>query len=162
MAYSTSNDLLFGSVPPPSDVDKWIQLADDEIDASIGNTYLTPITFPASSDARPSKLLVKNASAMLATGRAIMAIDSGSEEDGVHQYGLYLIKEARKVIDAIACGETVLTGVQLTGSDADITSAPKVYNTDASSAVEGFFSNFQTPSFTDFDRPYWMYQDRGH
>lgn len=156
MAYSSVADLMFGSVPLPPDPDRWITAADEEIDSGVGRLYLTPISFPSSTEARPAKLLIKRVSAMLATGRAIMAIDAGSQENSLHQYAMYLIREARSVITAISTGEISLDGVQV-ASPEDATSAPKVYNIDTSSAVEDFFGHFQAPAWPDTDRPYWTY-----
>jgi hypothetical protein len=160
VAYSTVQDLMFGSVPLPVDPERWITAADEEIDASIGRLYVTPISFPGSTEARPAKLLIKKTSAMLATGRAIMAIDAGSQENNLHQYAAYLVREACKTIAAIASGEITLDAVQMTNPE-DTSSAPKIYNLDASSAVEDFFGNFQAPVFSDADRPYWSYPYRG-
>lgn len=160
MAYSTVPDLLFGSVPTPPEPEKWIERADEEIDSYVGRLYVTPIAFPATTEARPGMLLIKRVSAQLATGRAIMALDAGSQEDSLHQYAAYLIKESCKVLKSIADGDVTLDGIQMASPD-DTTSAPQVYNVDESSAVEDFFSNFQAPSLADGDRPYWMYPYRG-
>lgn len=155
MAYSEPSDLLFGSVPTVGqDLTAWIARADDEIDAEIGTLYVTPISFPSSSEARPGKLLIKKISSQLATGRAIMSMDAGSEENTLHQYGLYLIKEANAALRCIKSGEVVLPGVQMVSTE-DLTSAPKVYNVDQSSAVEDFFSNFSGPNVNGQSVPYW-------
>lgn len=162
MPYSTAQDLMFGSIPVPADVDKWITVADDEIDAGVGRLYVTPLTFPGDTVSRPGMLLIKRASAMLATGRAIMAIDSGSQEDNLHQYAAYLVKQGCKIIEDIVDGELTLPGVQLVNPES-ATTAPKIYNVDASSAVEDFFSNFQAPSVLDGEPivPYWYPNYRG-
>lgn len=160
MPYSTPDDLLFGAVPPPQNLDHWIQVADDEIDASIGRIYVTPVAFPVSTEARPAKLLIKKVSSMLATGRAIMAIDAGSEEGNVNQYANYLIKEACRIIEAVSSGDITLDGVQMLSPD-DTTSAPKVYNVDTESLVESFYGNFQAPPWPETDRPYWACREGG-
>lgn len=156
MAYSSPEDLLFGSIPTVGqDLQKWIDRADEEIDAVIGTLYVTPISFPASSEARPGQLLIKKISSQLATGRAIMSMDAGSQENNLHQYGLYLIKEATSSLRCIQEGDVVLPGVQ-TISPEDLTSAPKVYNVDESSAVEDFFGNFHASNLTPQSVPYWV------
>lgn len=156
MAYSTTADLLFGGIPTVGqDLQKWIDRADEEIDAAIGTLYVTPLTFPASSEVRPGQLLIKKISSQLATGRAIMSMDAGSQENNLHQYGLFLLKEASAALKCIKEGEVILPGVQ-TISPEDLTSAPKVYNVDTSSAVEDFFGNFNAANSSPGNPPYWV------
>lgn len=160
MAYSQVGDLLFGAIPTQGqDLEQWITRADEEIDAAIGNLYVTPISFPASSEARPGQLLVKKISSQIATGRAIMAMDAGSQENNLHQYGLFLLKEATSSLKCIQEGEVVLPGVQMISTE-DLTSAPKVYNVDESSAVEDFFGNFNTANLGPESVPYWSTRPR--
>jgi hypothetical protein len=160
VAYSEVGDLLFGSVPTVGqDLAAWVDRADEEIDAAIGNIYVTPVSFPSTTEARPGKLLVKKISSQLATGRAIMSMDAGSEESTLHQYGLYLIKEANASLKCIKDGDVILPGVQMISPD-DLTSAPKVYNVDSSSAVEDFFGQFNTANRGPQGVPYWINADR--
>lgn len=155
MAYSEVTDLMFGGIPTSGqDLASWITKADEEIDAEIGMLYVTPISFPGSTEARPGKLLIKKISSQLATGRAVMSMDAGSEDTNLHQYGLYLIREAMEALKCIKNGDVVLPGVQMISPD-DLTSAPRVYNVDPSSAVEDFFGNFSGPGLNGSNVPYW-------
>ena len=157
--YASVADLMFGSVPVPATIDTWLQAADDEIDSKIGHIYITPVSFPATSEARPGMLRLKRIAAMLTTGRAIMSIDAGSEEDAVHQYAMYLLREAQDGISELASGDVALPGVQLL-SPASTTSAPQISNVDATSAVEDFYGNFVAPDVYQED-PYWSYRNGG-
>lgn len=155
MAYSEVGDLVFGAIPTAQqDLTSWITRADEEIDAEIGTIYVTPLSFPMSTEARPGKLLIKKISYQLATGRAIMSMDAGSEENNIHQYGFYLIKEALAALKCIKDGDVILPGVQILNPE-DATSAPQVYNVDSSSAVEDFFGTFNSPGLNGENVPYW-------
>lgn len=83
-----------------------------------------------------------------------MSLDAGSEENNVHQYGLYLIREAMASLKCIKNGDIVLPGVQLINPE-DVSSAPIVDNVDSSSAVEEFFGNFRQPGMSGDVVPYW-------
>lgn len=153
MPYSTQADLLLGEIPLPSYVnpDTYISNAADEIDAVIGMTYVTPISIQETPTTRPSKLILKKANNFLASGRIIMAVDSGGQDTQLHSYGRYLVNQAEQIVAKIANGEFILVGAQRI-SDTAGGNAPVIVNGDAESLVDAFYDNF--------NRDVWPYPRR--
>lgn len=143
MPYSTKDDLLLGQIPLPSylDADTYISNAAEEIDAIIGMTYVTPVSIQETPATRPSKLILKKANNFLATGRIIMAIDSGGEDSQLHSYGRYLVSQAELIVKNIASGEFSLVGAQPL-NPGGTGNAPSITNEDSESIVGAFYNNF--------------------
>lgn len=154
-AYAQISDLMLGNVPMPGYVDAaaMIQGAADEIDAVIGLTYVTPVSITDTPATRASRLMLKKANAMLASGRIIMAVDAGGQDTDLHKYGRYLIGEAEKIVAAIASGQITLQGATPLSASPGGT-APVIVNLDAESSVESFYDNFK-PVDTCLPRRYW-------
>jgi hypothetical protein len=149
--YSEVGDLLNGNIPLPDYVDKqkFVQDAADEIDSKIGFIYVTPIDISDSSDVpRPARLLLKRINNFLATGRLLMAVDAGGEDDRLHAYGWSLVQEATVALSQIASGEIYLKGADPVnvGEDAIITSII-VNNLDVESNVEAFYDRVMNPAY---------------
>lgn len=157
VAYSQVSDLLLGSVPLPAYMDAGvaIQSAADEIDAVIGMTYVTPVQITDSPSTRASKLMLKKANSMLASGRIIMAMDAGGQDTDIHKYGRYLISEAEKIVTAIATGQVTLQGATLLSGSPGGT-APVIVNQDATSAVDSFYDNFKPRLVCPPRYPWWL------
>lgn len=144
MPYSESSDLLIGNVPLPPyiNADTYIQNASDEIDAVIGTMYVTPVQIADSPDTRSSRLILKKACNMLASGRIIMAMDAGGQDSDLHKYGRYLVSEAEKIVQAIMAGSMYLNGATPLNS-ASAGTAPVIVNADDKSQVDAFYDNYK-------------------
>jgi hypothetical protein len=162
--YSASTDLLTGNIPLPAALNaaKFVSDAADEIDSIIGFVYQTPIDVTITSVVdRPARLLLKRISNWLASGRLILAVDSGGEDTTLHAYGLKLVNDALMALNAIAAGEVVLQGaVQITPAVGTVgpQSAPTINNLDALSQVEEFYDAFnpQNPLYPWVDKRLWV------
>lgn len=146
MTYSTVEDLILGNVPTPSDAQKYVDLAAEEIDGMLGMRYVTPIVTDESSTGRPIRLLLKRVSTYLSSGRLILAKDAGGEDDQLHQYGFYLVNEATKVLNGILDGSIILPGIPSTNPDSIVATAPRIVNTDETSFVDDFVGVFGNPA----------------
>ncbi|MFD5451674.1 hypothetical protein [Streptomyces sp. NPDC127100] len=157
MAYSTKDDLLLGQIPLPSylDPDTYISNAAEEIDAIIGMTYVTPVSIQETPQTRPTKLILKKVNNFLASGRIIMALDSGGEDTQLHSYGRYLVTQAEAIIKQIASGDVTLVGAQPINSGGN-GNAPVIVNGDAASIVDTFYDNFNQENWPDPRRRAWF------
>lgn len=158
MAYSTTNDLLTGEVPLPAYLDpqKFVDDAADEIDSMIGFVYETPVDItedPGNPVARPVRLLLKRISNFLASGRLLMAVETGSEVERIHQYGLYLVTQATAALVEIKEGKVVLEGVPADTDESDAITAPLQYNKDTESNVDAFYDRVVDPSYQFYTFP---------
>jgi len=149
--YSEVEDLLTGNIPMPDYVnkDKYVQDAADEIDSKIGFVYVTPVDISETSDVpRPARLLLKRINNFLASGRLIMAVAAGGEDDRLHAYGWSLVQDATAALNSIASGEIYLKGADPVnvGEDAIITSII-VDNLDPESNVEAFYNRVMNPTY---------------
>lgn len=152
MTYSEVEDLILGNIPTPANAQKYVDDGADEIDGRIGFKYATPVVVGESAEERPVRLLLKRINNWLASGRLIMALDSGGEDDQLHQYGLYLVSEANKTLDMIASGEIVLPGVDPSSPTSEIVTGPQMTTGDAYSFVEGFGDVFGNPAAIAIER----------
>lgn len=144
MPYSSVDDLLLGDLPLGATIDRvrYVQDATDEIDSAIGSVYATPIDMTEEGPvARHSRLLLKRINNHLATGRIILAVAVGGEDDSLHAYGVSLIREAHGALGQIATGAIDLEGAEKTDVPSDSSSGPTIHNTDEFSGVEAFYEN---------------------
>jgi len=147
VAYCTKTDLLIGDIPLAAkygDGTGFVQLAADEIDASIGKIYVTPVTFDltASPESRPSQLMLKKINILLASGRIIMDMAAGSEDAALHAYGYAMWKEAWTLLQDIVSGKYDLDTLSgnLPTDTANDNTAVSISNEDGYSLVEAFYS----------------------
>jgi hypothetical protein len=152
VTYSEVSDLILGNIPTPANAQKYVDDGADEIDARIGFKYATPIAVGESAEERPVRLLLKRINNWLASGRLIMALDGGGEDDQLHQYGLYLVTEANKTLDQIVNGEIVLPGVDPSSPTSEIVTGPQMSVGDEYSLVEGFDEIFGNPAKISIER----------
>jgi phage gp36-like protein len=154
--YCEVQDLQTGNIPAPSapnkTLEKYIEEAADEIDSHIGLRYSTPVVADETPVTRPVKLLLKRLNAWLASGRFILAADSGGEDDQVHQFGLYLVTQALAALEAISSGKIVLPGIPLVEEEDSKETGPLAAFQDSESQVEGFASVFGYPTQQVIDR----------
>lgn len=158
MPYCTSEDLLISGdvmLPPTLSLDKFVQLASDDMDSKLGYRYEVPILtvgLPSHQIA-----LLKSINAKLATGRLIMATAVGGEDTAVHQYALYLIKEAEMDLMSIANGQVDLQAPEVDEDGNSVTPGspldndpyartPGAWNPDSTSPVTVFEKNILTVS----------------
>lgn len=143
MPYSLSSDLLIGDIPLPSYIssDAYVQAAADEIDAVVGQIYVTPVVVQTSAINRVTTLILKKLNNFLASGRIILALDAAGQNDRLHAYGMYLIKESQGILVAISDGKILLPGAQLVVTNTGGT-APTILNAEKASLVDAFYENF--------------------
>lgn len=153
VTYCEVTDLIFGNIPVPANAQKFVSQASDEMDSQIGLRYATPVVTSGSTEQRPTQLLLKRVAIFLATGRCILAVGSAGEDNGVHQYGLYLIQQAEKVLKEIVDGKVILPGVELSTSTPNKSSGPLIAQVDNASAVEAFVDVFGNPASNSITRP---------
>lgn len=154
MAYCEVTDLLTGNVPVPANLNptKFVSDAADEIDSQIGFNYETPVSLDSLE--RPASLLLKRINVWLATGRLLMAADSGGEDTHLHQYGEYLVREASAALKAIADGSILLTGATLTPTpDNEVALKVLISNKDATSNVDDFYDKILMPDVIFYPEP---------
>lgn len=152
MTYCEVTDLILtGDVNVPSYLDpqKFINDAADEIDSKIGFIYETPIviTGPSTTTPRPVRLLLKRLNIFIASGRLLLSAATGGEESEVHQYGLYLLQEAYKTLDAIADGTLQLPDTPPAQDDDPTIPAnvPLIANAESASMVDTFYDGLVAP-----------------
>ena len=155
MAYATSDSALLGGIPAtdPDTLSKYFDDAADEIDATLGFVYETPITNSADGGSlpRPVQLILARINRFLASGRYIMAVAAGGEDNTVNAYGWSLIKEAQAALASLASGATELDAVRLP-NPGDQRKNPAIANAEDGSNVDAFYD-----SFTGF----WPSQKKG-
>lgn len=157
VAYCTKEDLLIGDIPLAGkygDGTSFVQLAADEIDASIGAIYQTPVVFDlmAHPESRPSQLLLKKINRLLASGRIVMDMAAGGEDANLHAYGYSMWKEAWTLLQDIMNGKTTLVEAEkIPRDEANENTAVSIHNEDGYSLVEAFYSG--TPSYVGIYPP---------
>lgn len=151
--YCQLSDLLFGNIPTPASAGQYMALAAEEMDSQIGLKYSTPVVVSDNAESRPTRLLLKKINIFLATGRCVMAVSGGGEDDQIHQYGRSLVDEALAALAAIVNGVIVLPGADPVSPDDNLSSGPMVSNVDATSRVEDFTGVFGNPAQAAIEVP---------
>jgi hypothetical protein len=152
--YCDIDDLLLGEMPLSSGLSrqKFINDSADEIDVRIGRIYDTPIQIANLENT--SKLTLKLANARLASGRILMAQAQAAQDDSLHAYGMYLIREAENVIVSIESNRLPLDGATVRDDLID-TPAPTIRNQDSHSPVDAFYGEFFGPVSPLPTSPIW-------
>lgn len=145
MPYSAAEDLLIGDLELHSALDpqKFVQDAADEMDSHLGVRFLVPIDTGNTSTVEPHAILaLKRINNHLATGRLILAVAVGGEDDSLHAYGAYLVREALAALAAmIADPEAYLPGAEVR-ADLPATTGPTIKHQDSESAVSRFYDEY--------------------
>lgn len=143
MPYSSENDMLLGNIPAPMSLKtQYLNLATDEIDSVIGLTYETPVDVtdsPTNPVKRPARLLLKNISIWLSSGRLMLATSANGEDDQLHAYAKYLVDQATSMLMKIGSGEVALDDAPKNEEDVDAEAGALIYNIDPESNVEAFY-----------------------
>lgn len=136
MAYSSTDDLLLGDLllPAEFDLDKWVNLASDEMDSRLGFTYVIPLTGLTDTES----LFLRDINNKLASGRLILAQAIGGEDNRLQAYGESLIKDALASLNALTMGDIDLSAAPRIEESADNADAPGVINHDHESLMLGF------------------------
>lgn len=149
MAYCEEADLLLGNIPIADYVSKskYISDAADEIDSMIGSRYVTPVNLADTAENRPARLLLKRINAHLASGRLIMALDAGGQDDRLHAYGYSLVQQALAALAALVDGTADLGAAPvIPDPNANSVTVPVVIsNIDPESQVEAFYARVAGP-----------------
>lgn len=150
-AYCATEDLRKGDIAVPSytSLAQYVTNAAEEIDAALGHLYITPIEINSSVSAnRPSILYLKKLNWLLASGRLVLDVAAAGEMDNLHAYGKRMLDEAAGMITMLTSEELVLVGAPLIPSDSEEIhfTGPAIFNEDAKSLVEGFYTQ-RRPSY---------------
>lgn len=148
MAYAEKEDLRLGNIPLPAApiAQRAVDQAAEEIDAALGFKYITPIIVPAGVPTKQAvDSLLKQVNTFLASGRLILELTAGTEDNSLHSYAKYLVDQATKVLCQIKDGEIVLDGVSPANPDAIIASGPLHINQDSVSGVDRFYDDLSNP-----------------
>jgi hypothetical protein len=160
MAYCEETDLLISSdimLPSVLSKSKFIQFAADDMDAKLGYVYIVPIT-TASLPAH-QKSLLRSINAKLATGRLIMAAAVGGEDTAVHQYALYLIKEAEMDLMSIANGQVDLQAPAVDSSGNPLPPMDDPLSNDSFARTPGGWNPDRTSAVTAFEKSVFGFND---
>lgn len=122
--YSDPEDVLVGTdlaLPADDTIDRFVRDAAMEIDSRLGFKYVTPlkftrivngsVTYVVEGDKTtytPSYLLIKRLSNLIASGRYIMAAAGPEEQNGIHQYGNKLLRDAEAILSQITSNRAEL------------------------------------------------------
>lgn len=155
--YSTTDDLLLGDVPLPGylNAQKFVDDAANEIDSYIGYVYQTPIDMTDPGPvARPARLTLMRIAQHLSSGRLMLAIAAGTQDDRLNAYGAALVKEAVDTLKLVAEGELPIEGaLPIDESGTIAPTGPSILNIDQFSAVEAFYGALTSPLvFGDAER----------
>lgn len=145
--YSTVADLLIGDLPVAVGFSKqkFVDDAADEVDSIVGRRYVTPLDISASSPIpRHARLFIKRVANHLASGRLILALAAGGEDQALHAYGYSLVKNATDALEQIATGAYDIDKAQEVEGGDTANVGPSIKNVDASSGVETFYQNGQS------------------
>lgn len=136
MAYCKEQDLLIGDVTISSTLSRmsYIRDAADEMDARLGFVYELPLPI---GTLKPHALtMLKMINARLASGRLLMSLAAPSEDDSVHRYGEWLIKQAYEDLYNLCNRSIDLVGaIPITDTSPNVAA---IYNHDEESAVDAF------------------------
>jgi len=156
VAYCAPADLLIGDIPLAGKYGNgtaFVQLAADEIDSQIGHIYITPIVFNESTPllvakVRPAKLLLKKINTLLASGRILLDMAAGGEDDNLHAYGQSLVAEALVLLTKLMHRDIILTDAPLL-PDEELreNTAATIIQEDDYSLVGAFYDRMQNPSY---------------
>lgn len=152
MAYSAVTDLLIGDTRIDGVIDAlaYVNAAADEIDAQIGNIYVTPVSIDDSPVNRPSLLLLKQINNYLATGRILLTLSRTAEDKKLDSLGSYYVKFALDALSKLADGEVTLFGATRSTNDTGPTyTGPRTVNDDPESLVDYFYTRMNPSNISE-------------
>lgn len=153
MTYCETTDLLLGNIPTPSNAGTYVQAAADEMDSILGLQYVTPVVLDENNPKqRPAFLLLKRINAWLATGRLVLALDAGGEDDQLHQYGKRMVDDALMALNEIAKGDILLPGGEPLNPAEEKNNGPVASFADDASYVESYNTVFGNAASITLER----------
>lgn len=153
MAYATKDNLLTGDIPLAGkygDGTAFVDFAADEIDAQIGHIYVTPVGYvnPVDPKSKPAQLLLKKINILLASGRIILDMAAGTEDDNLHAYGNSMLREGINLLNKISSGQIKLYGaITIVTDGLEDNTAVSITQEDPESLVESFYTTMQEPAW---------------
>lgn len=160
-SYCDTGDLLLGNVPVPASAARYVQDAADEIDSVLGSQYVTPIILDENIPAQRSGfLLLKRINAHLASGRLIMALDAAGEDDQLHQYAEYLLRQALEALRQIQDGSIIIPGAEPINPEVNRATGPIASFADDYSPVEEYGTVFGNHAAQALEQPIPYYGPR--
>lgn len=142
--YSATTDLLVGDVTIDDAVKtRHVNQAADEVDSNLGFLYPTPFTEGALS--RPGWLLIQRLANFIASGRLLMEIDQGGEEQMIHAYGKSLLQQATDAMSLILSGAIDLRPGDDGSTEVPATNGMLIANVDDFSVVDKFYDYMAKP-----------------
>lgn len=151
--YCSKDDLEITGVRLPQLLSAEGAVADasDEIDASIGSLYVTPIALDENDpEKRQDTLLLKSICKSLASGRLLLAASAGGEQTQVHAYGRYLVGFAKDKIKQIQSEAIILTSATRAPSRGrPVQKGAVLVQGQGVSMVDDFYSTFQPDGFVE-------------
>lgn len=151
--YSEVPDLLVGDLLLSSKVDpqRFVSDATDEINSQLGRVY----TLPLGSLPTYQALLLKRCANLIASGRLMLAMASGTEDTSVNAYGEMLLREGKSILQGIVNG-TIKLDSPLAPSDGP-NNLPVIESADSVSGVEAFYGFIQRDPRYSGHPPYQPY-----
>lgn len=143
--YSLVTDMLVGDVTVDTAVkQRHVDQAADEVDSTLGFLYPTPFT--AGTCSRPGWLLIQRLANFIASGRLLLEIDQGGEEQMIHAYGKSLLQQATDTMALILSGAIDLRPGD-DGSDAgdQPINGMLIGNVDSFATVDAFYNYMAKP-----------------
>lgn len=141
-AYCAEADINLGDLQSPRvvEIEDWIKVTADEIDAEIGQIYKLPLSFdPTRPEDRADALYLKKINSFLATARIILTIAGAGSDDVLHAYGKSLLGDAKGALSKIVNKSVILeSAVLIDDVDAQY-NGPIITNKDAGSFVDAFY-----------------------
>lgn len=141
-----------------TNLDAFIQGASDEMDSKLGFLYEVP--FIQANFAPWVWTLIKQTANKIATGRLLLALNSGGEQSAENAYGASLLKEGLSTLQEMVTGGMTLPGATPVASPTTVDgNGPTILVADQFSAVETFYDNIMhppiIPPFQSPWEPFW-------
>lgn len=155
MTYSAVGDLLIGDVSLVGvDSERYVVSAFDEMNSRLGYIYELPIVMDAGT---AGALTLKKINNFIASGRLILAVASGAEDNSLHAYGQSLLQQGYAELALVLNGSLPLVGADRILADTAV-GGPEILSHDSASGVEAFEAEFYWKnSYAYNGRPKYRY-----
>lgn len=152
MAYADADDLMLGDLERPTtfatEVVAYLDAATRDVNLYLGQKYTVPITATVGSQ---TELLLRAATADLASAYYVMARASGGEDNKVNAYAMHLYTRALNRLKVYVEGDQLLDGVVVLASNDAMSAGPvAIYQTDRISPLETYYRWLETSSYATY------------